>query len=103
MNVEQNRTPAMRATEPESNCEEVASMRTSACSRLSSYFPRSTSRSAPHGTNGFLNWTVALLALLIPGSSAFGQATLTPTTLSFGTHIEAQSSAAKTATFKNTG
>ena len=77
-------------------------MNAPACSLPSSYFHSSSSRPAKYGTKRFLGGTVLLLFLLVPGSSAFAQTPLTPSTLSFGNQLVNQSSAAMSATLKNT-
>ncbi len=74
---------------------------TPAYSLLSDYFSSFSSRPARYRTGLFWGWTVLLLSLLAFGSSAFAQATLTPATLSFGNQGLNDTSAAKTATFKN--
>ena len=72
------------------------------CSHLPAYFHSSSSRSAKYGTTVFLVGILLLFSLLILGSSAFAQATLTPATLSFGSQAVDIPSVVKTATFKNT-
>ena len=53
------------------------------------------------GGNAFL-LSVLLLSLLVPGSSAFAQTPLAPSTLSFGNQVVNQPSAAMSTTLKNT-
>lgn len=76
-------------------------MNTPGHSRASSYFDSSSSRPAKHGAKAFLGGTALLLSLLVLGSSAFGQTTLTPPTLSFGNQAVHVASVPKTATLKN--
>jgi hypothetical protein len=55
-----------------------------------------------YGRKRFLGGTVLLLSFLVLGSSAFAQVRLTASTLSFGNQAVNQSSAALSATLKNT-
>ncbi|MGA3328537.1 MAG: choice-of-anchor D domain-containing protein, partial [Terriglobia bacterium] len=77
-------------------------MSTPACFRPSSYFHSSSSRPAKHGIKHFLGRAAPLLSLFLIGSSAFAQVRLAPSTLSFGNRVVNQSSAAMSATLKNT-
>src|SRR5271157_5225113 len=81
---------------PQWTCEEITKMHTPACSRPSSYLHASSSRPPREGTKRFLGRAVLLLSLLVPGSPAFAQTTLTPATLSFGNVVWGESTAAKT-------
>ena len=71
------------------------------CSHLSGCFDSFSSRPVKYGAKVFLSGVVLLLSLLVLGSSAFAQATLTPTTLSFGKQGLNNTSAAKKVTLTN--
>src|SRR5208282_1496101 len=77
-------------------------MNAPAYSLPSSYFHSSSSRPAKYRTKRLLGGTALLLSLLVLSSSAFAQVRLTPSTLSFGNQAVSQSSAALSATLKNT-
>src|SRR5450759_2138249 len=64
------------------------------------FFPTG-SRPAKYGTKVFVSGVLLLLSLLVLGSSAFAQATLTPATLSFGKQGLNSTNAAKTVTLTN--
>src|ERR1039458_1630941 len=71
------------------------------CSHLSGCFDSFSSRPVKYGAKVFLSGVVLLLSLLVLGSSAFAQATLAPTTLSFGKQGLNNTSAAKKVTLTN--
>jgi len=75
---------------------------TSDYSRTSNYVFSSRLTTAKYETTRFLGWTVVLLLLLVPGGSAFAQATFNSATLAFGDHQVNVPSGLKNAWLTNT-
>jgi len=69
---------------------------------LSYYFHSLSSKAAKDRTKFFRGGIVLSLLLLVPGSSAFAQTTLTPAPLAFGNHVVNVPSAVKKAWLTNT-
>src|SRR5947209_17539228 len=71
------------------------------CSPFPDCFRRSNSKPANSGLKAFLVRALLILYLPALAQSAFAQANLTPSSLSFGNHVVGVTSATLTATFQN--